>query len=93
MTNSIIIPSDPKTQQAIRNCVKQMSDSMTRIKAEQEHQAQMLLDMKEKTDIKGSMLRQLAKVYYQANIDEVRTKNEDFDALYEVVLMKDASND
>lgn len=85
-TKSIVIPSDPKTKQAIKSAVVEIDNSMTRIDAERARIADILVGMKEKTEVPGSFIRKMAATYHKQNMDEQLVAFEDFEALYDVIM-------
>lgn len=91
MANNIIIPSDPKTKQKIKNAVKEISNSFTRIQSENENVAAILARMKEECEIPSPILRKLARTFYNQNMQDQLSEFEDFEALYDVILQENQS--
>lgn len=86
MTHSLIIPSDPKTKQKIKNAVEEIDVAMTHIKSQQEHIAAVCKRIQEECEIKGSIIRELGKIYHNRDLEEKRSKFEDIEAMYESIL-------
>jgi len=78
--------SNPTDIKALKDCIIEISNSMTRIDAERDFQKEALSELEEKIDIKKANIKRLAVVYHRQNISEVLGKAEELDQLYEQVF-------
>lgn len=70
----------------LKDAIKQMNDSMTRVAAERDHQKAILDDLHDKLGINKKIARRMAKVYFKANFQEEQDENEQFEEFYKEVL-------
>ena len=66
--------------------VKECSDSMTRIEAENDLIKQSILDISKQLEIPKKLVSRLVKVYHKQNFDEEVAVHEQFETLYESVV-------
>lgn len=70
----------------LRNCVRELNDSMTRAAAERDFQKNALADVSEKTGVDKKTIRRMAKVYFKANYSEEQEDNRRFEEFYDGVM-------
>ena len=83
---SIIIPSSPADREAIKDAMKELSNSMIRIESEKEFIKEAINDLNDKVGIDKKHLRKLANIYHKQTLAQVTTEVEDLEALYESCL-------
>ena len=85
-TNTHQMPTDPIILKKLKDCIQEMSDSMTRIASERDFIKEAIKANSEELQIDKKVIRSLAKVYFK---DEMRKKigeTDDLAALYSVVF-------
>lgn len=83
--SDIIIPSSPDDRQKIRDAIQEISNSLTRIEAEQDHIKSVLTVVEEKYDIPKKQTRKIASAYHKQNAEEVLSEMNVFETLYEAI--------
>lgn len=79
------IPSNPKDRKAIHDCMKEISDSMTRIEAERELIKTAINDICEEQNLSKKTFRKMVKVYHKQNFQQEVQSHEEFEQLYETI--------
>lgn len=79
------MPSNPADLKKIDSALQQISDSKTRIEAEQEHIKEVVEKVHEDFQLEKRLIRQLAKVWHMRNYAEEVTQQEDFQEAYEAL--------
>jgi len=80
-----MMPSNPADLKKIDTALQQISDSKTRIEAEQEHIKEVVTAIHEDFQLEKRLIRQLAKVWHMRNYAEEVTQQEDFQEAYEAL--------
>lgn len=70
----------------IREALKQVSDSMTRISAEKDLIKDIVAGVVEECSIPKKVFNKMAKVYYKQNFSEEIANNEEFENIYTEVV-------
>jgi phage terminase large subunit-like protein len=83
--SDVIIPSSPEDRQQVRSAIQEISNSMTRIEAEQDHIKAVLTMIEERFEIPKKQSRKLASAYHKQNADEVVSEMNAFETLYEAI--------
>lgn len=73
-------------KQKLKDAIKELDSSMTRVAAERDHQKAVIADIHEKLGINKKIVRRLAKVHYKANFQEEQDENDQFEEMYTEVL-------
>jgi len=81
----LVVPSSPDDRQKIRSAIEEVSNSMTRIEAEQDHIKAVLTMIEEQYEIPKKHARKLANVYHKQNADEVVSEMNAFEILCEAI--------
>ena len=79
------MPSNPAELKKIDTALQQISDSKTRIEAEQEHIKEVVQVIHDEYGLEKKLIRQLAKVWHMRNYAEEVTQQEDFQEAYEAL--------
>ena len=66
----------------VKDAIKEMVDSMTRVAAERDLQKEMSKQVKENTTVTPKVFRKMARVAFAANFSEEVAVNEEFEQLY-----------
>jgi hypothetical protein len=80
---SIITEKDRKN---IQNALREMSDSMTRIAAEKDHQKAIAEKMLDEVGVPKKDFNKLARIYHASSIMEEAARNEEFMEFAEAVM-------
>lgn len=78
-------PSNQADRKAIFDCIKLVSESMTKIDSEREFIKEAIKDICDSKNISKKTFRRMAKVYYKQNFDKEVEEHEEFETLYENV--------
>lgn len=76
----------------LRRSLDQVVDSWTRVKSEQEFVNECLKELSEEYGIDKKVLRDVAKVMFNTNMDEVEQKYNEIEDLYEKVTKAGTGN-
>jgi len=79
------MPSNTADLKKIDAALQQISDSKTRIEAEQDHIKEVVTTINEDFGLEKKLIRQLAKVWHMRNYAEEVTQQEDFQEAYEAL--------
>jgi regulator of replication initiation timing len=79
------IPSNPADRKAIYDCMKEISDSMTRIESERDFIKNAINTICEEQNLSKKTFRKLAKVYHKQNFQQEVQSHEEFETLYETI--------
>jgi|TARA_B100001093_G_scaffold503386_1_gene557687 hypothetical protein len=84
--SNVIIPSTDADKKRIKDCVIEISNSMTRVAAEKAFIKEAILSCCDDVEIDKKHLRKMATIYYKQNLSEVVGEIEEVEALYENVI-------
>jgi len=84
--SDIIIPSNPKDIETLKNGIREMTDSMTRIDSERDFQKDVIDRLHDETGIDKKYIRRMAKDHHKDNFDEKADELSDYNDLYETVF-------
>lgn len=70
----------------LKNAIREMNDSMTRVAAERDFQKETLMNISDKTGVDKKILRRMAKVYFRSNYAEEQEENRQFEEFYDGVM-------
>jgi polyhydroxyalkanoate synthesis regulator phasin len=73
---------------AIMSCLKEISDSYTRIEAERDLVKEILDRMQEEFEIPKKMGRKIARIYHKRNYEEEVAQQNDLQETYESIVNK-----
>jgi tRNA(Ser,Leu) C12 N-acetylase TAN1 len=80
------ILSNPADKVAVRNALKEISGSLTRIEAEREHIKDTIAAIADKYELPKKTFRRMAKVYHKQNFTQEQEEQQEFELLYETIL-------
>jgi len=71
----------------LRGVMQEISNSMTRIAGEKDYIKEALIAASEKYQLNKKYLRRMAKVYHQNNFTDEVSEMEEFQKLYETIII------
>ena len=74
-------------KKALKGVLDELSNSMLRVKSEKEFQKEAIEDAAEKFNMNKRILRKMAKVYHNNSFTEEVMEMEEFQTLYESVVI------
>lgn len=75
--------TNPKDKERLINAVKEMSNSMTRMDAERDHQKDIVDKAADETGIDKKYIKRLSSIYHRQTFAQVQTEREELEGLYE----------
>lgn len=85
MTN-IVIPSNPADLKALRDGIKEISNSMARADGERDYQKEAVAELSEKFGVEKKHIKRMAVDYHKDSFDKKISEVEDYQQLYESVM-------
>jgi galactokinase len=83
----VSINSLNETQKAeLKNAIRELNDSMTRVASERDFQKEALNNVADKTGVDKKIIRRMAKVYFKSNYAEEQEENRQFEEFYDGVM-------
>ena len=79
------IPSSPADRKAIFDCMKEISNSMSRMDGEREFIRESIKDICEKQELSKKTFRRMAKVYHKQNFNKEIEEHAEFESMYETI--------
>lgn len=70
----------------LKNAIREMNDSMTRVASERDFQKEVLNNVADKTGVDKKIIRRMAKVYFKSNYAEEQEDNRQFEDFYDAVM-------
>lgn len=70
----------------VKNCIRELNDSMTRAAAEKDFQKEAINKINEELGVEKKMIRRMAKAYFMSNYKEVVEENKKFEDYYESIV-------
>lgn len=70
----------------LRNAIRELNDSMTRVASERDFQKQAIDNITDKTGVNKKIIRRMAKVYFKSNYSEEQEENRQFEEFYDGVM-------
>lgn len=86
MSKLIVIPSNPADQKAIKDAVREASDSMVRIESEKEQIKTIVEMVSEKYELPKKFVNKLIRTYHKSTFDKEYQEQSDFQELYETII-------
>lgn len=85
MSNIVTIPTDPTQQKKVLAAVKEISNSKTRIEAENDLIKDTLQMIEDEFELPKKYMRKVANIYHKQNVSEVKAEAGDVAELYEAI--------
>lgn len=70
----------------LKNAIREMNDSMTRVASERDFQKETLNSIFDKTGVDKKIVRRMAKAYFKSNYAEEQEENRQFEEFYDGVM-------
>tara|TARA_R110000782_G_scaffold102693_4_gene189931 strand:+ start:96 stop:401 length:306 start_codon:yes stop_codon:yes gene_type:complete len=81
--NIIEMITNPKDKEKLESAIKEISNSMTLIDAQRDHQKSVIEVVAEDTGVEKKFIRQLASLYHKQSFAKVQTEREEMESIYE----------
>lgn len=89
----LVLPNDPVSLKEIRNCLEEISNSLTRAEGEKDYQASAIDDICDKYDLPKGQIKKLANIHHKSNRDAVVNEAQELDLAYErIFVLKNSEN-
>ena len=75
-------------RQKLKNAIKEMDASMTRVSGEREYQKTVINDLHDALGLDKKLIRRLAKTHFKANFKDEQDENSQFEEIYSEVINK-----
>ena len=82
----MILPSNGADLLKLKDAIKEISASWTRIEAERDFVKDVIDRMQEEVDVPKKEVRKLAKIYHQQNLDQVKEEFEEIELAYRKIM-------
>lgn len=76
----------PTQKQQIKNCLQEISNSLTRMEAERENIKEIVNRMATEFEMNKRISRKIARIFHKRNIEEERAEQEEINTTYEAVV-------
>jgi archaellum component FlaC len=76
----------PEQKKAIKDCLQEISNSLTRVEAERDNIREIINRMAEEFEMNKRISRKLARIYHKRNIEEERAEQEELNNTYDEVV-------
>lgn len=70
----------------LKNAIREMNDSMTRVAAERDLQKETIKTLHDELGLDKKMIRRMARTYYNANFSTEVEDNKSFEEFYSTVI-------
>lgn len=78
--------SNPADRKKIRDALEEISNSLTRIEAEQDLIKQIKSDLAEEYELPKKLVAKLARVFHKRNFQEEQAVQSEFETLYQEIV-------
>jgi len=79
------IPNDPEIKKAIKKCLEEISNSMTRTEGERDFIKEAINKICEEYTINKKTFRKMARTFHKRNFSREVQDNEEFENMYETI--------
>lgn len=83
---NVIIPSSPEDRKKVLEALKEFSNSLARIEAEQSLQKEILARLEDEFELPKKYMRKVARVYHKQNLNEVKAETLEVEEIYESIV-------
>lgn len=80
------MPSDPVILKQIKDCLFEVSASMTRVEAEKDLIKEAIAELSESTDIPKKFLNKITRLFHKQNREEVGAEQDSTSELYDRIF-------
>jgi len=82
-----MIPTSNEDKVKVKNAIKEISNSMTRIESERDLIKNIISDLAEDVEVDKRQIRKMARVYHKQNYTEEQDSFAQFQELYENIVV------
>jgi hypothetical protein len=82
-----MIPTSNEDKVKVKNAIKEISNSMTRIESERDLIKNIISDLAENVEVDKRQIRKMARVYHKQNYTEEQDSFAQFQELYENIVV------
>jgi archaellum component FlaC len=82
----MILPSNDADLQKLKDAIKEISASWTRVESERGFVNDALNRMQEEVEVPKKEIRKLAKIYHQQNLDQVKEEFDELELAYRKIM-------
>ena len=82
----MILPSSDADLLKLKDAIKEISASWTRVEAERDFVNDALSRMQDEVDVPKKEIRKLAKIFHQQNLEEVKEEFEEIELAYRKIM-------
>jgi archaellum component FlaC len=82
----MILPSNDVDLQKLKDAIKEISASWTRVESERGFVNDALNRMQEEVEVPKKEIRKLAKIYHQQNLDQVKEEFDELELAYRKIM-------
>jgi len=82
----MMIPSSKEDRKKIKSAMKDVSNAMTKIEAQQEYIKDVCVRMDEEFDLPKAKFKKVATMYHKGNMDIVKEEQSEIEDLYEAAV-------
>lgn len=82
----MILPSNDADLLKLKDAIKEISASWTRVEAERDFVNDALSRMQDEVDVPKKEIRKLAKIFHQQNLEEVKEEFEEIELAYRKIM-------
>ena len=76
----------------LKNAIREMNDSMTRVAAERDLQKETIKTLHDELGLDKKMVRRMARTYYNANFSTEVEDNKSFEEFYSTIINGSVTN-
>jgi len=76
----------------LKNAIREMNDSMTRVAAERDLQKETIRTLHDELGLDKKMVRRMARTYYNANFNSEVEDNKSFEEFYSTIINGSVTN-
>jgi len=77
------LPSDPKSRKAIKDCLLEISNSLTRIEGERDYIKEAINNICEDYELNKRTFRKLAKTFHKQNFSKGVSEHKEYEEMYQ----------
>lgn len=82
----MILPSNANDLVKLKQSIKEISASWTRVESERDFVNDALSRMQDEVDVPKKEIRKLAKIFHQQNLDQVKEEFEEIELAYRKIM-------
>ena len=86
-THSVTVPSSKEDRKKLKTILAEMTQCMHRADLEKESMKELAADAAKSYEIPKKIITKLARTMYQRTYDTIIQENEDFETLYETLVL------